>query len=341
MTSLAGANTLGVPADAQDVRRIEQVDDLRTALAEASGPQVLLGGGSNVVLGDHLDGTVLLMRIRGIAAEAVGETVHVTAGAGENWHGLVRWSLGRGLAGLENLALIPGSVGAAPVQNIGAYGIELAERFVGLEAMEVASGRIQRFTAAECAFGYRSSVFKREPGRFVILSVTLRLSDAAETTINTSYEDVAAELLKLGRSRPRPLDVAEAVVRVRRRKLPDPRTTPNVGSFFKNPVVNAEQADALAERIGGLKTYPDAMGIKLAAAQLIDRVIAASDPAWAAPDAPVRVWHRQPLVLTNPGRCSGTEVLATAAEIRGAVSGAYGVTLHLEPDLFGVSTPWA
>ncbi len=342
MTALDALNTLGVPSTARALHRIESSSHLlefwREGQAQGWQPR-LLGGGSNVVLAEEISSPLCLMRIRGIRATAKPDGVHVRAAAGENWHGLVRWTLGRGLSGLENLALIPGSVGAAPVQNIGAYGVELAERFVAAELLDLVTGEVQQMGSAEMAFGYRSSLMKRTPDRFAVLSLTLRL-DGSPHGVNTSYPDIREELARMGRSKlPNPLDVAEAVVRVRRRKLPDPRKVPNAGSFFKNPVVTADEFSALAAGLqpgeSTLKQYPDTDGIKLAAAQLIEACMNrhGARPAWAAAGAPVRVWERQPLVLTNPGRRPASEVLAVAGQIRDAVQARFGVRLEMEPDL--------
>lgn len=338
MADLTALNTLSVRSEARELHTLSSLRDLPAVTVSArEGPVVVLGGGSNVVLAERLDCPVFLIRNRGIRAETRGARIEVTAAAGESWHGLVRWCLGRGLSGIENLALIPGSVGAAPVQNIGAYGVELDARFVALRALEVASGRLMTLTRAECGFGYRTSAFKSEPGRFVIAEVTLSLDETPGSPV-TGYPDVAVELEAMGRRRPRPVDVAEAVIRIRRRKLPDPRRTPNAGSFFKNPVVDGATAIRLSALIPELRTFPAADGVKLAAAQLIDRCrrgASGAVPFWASADAPVRVWHRQPLVLTNPGQRPAAEVLAVAEAIRGAVADRFGVRLELEPDIIG------
>ena len=338
MISLAARNTLAVPAMAASLHRVEtpaqMVQLWRDGQDQGWLPR-LLGGGSNVLLADEITQPICLMRIRGIDATPATEGVHVRAMAGESWHGLVRWCLGRGLYGLENLALIPGSVGAAPVQNIGAYGVELSERFVSASVLELATGVVRELSAAEMAFGYRTSLLKGSPDGFVVLSLTLRLDDAAGTPV-TGYPDIADELDRMGRLEgPSPAAVAEAVIRVRRRKLPDPRVTPNAGSFFKNPIVTAHDYAGLQEKHPALKHYPDPEGVKLAAAQLIEACMNrhGERPGWAAAGAPVRVWERQPLVLTNPGRRSSAEVLEVAGQIQQAVETRFAVRLHLEPDL--------
>jgi UDP-N-acetylmuramate dehydrogenase len=338
LIALSELNTLGVPSSARVLHRIDSVESLldvwRAGQEEGWLPR-LLGGGSNVVLADHIKTPLCLMRLRGISAEAAPDGVHVRAEAGENWHELVRWCLGRGLGGLENLALIPGSVGAAPVQNIGAYGVELAQRFVMAEVLDLSTGTLRTLSREEMAFGYRTSLLKGKPEQFAVLSLTLRL-DASATELNLGYPDIGEELARMGMDHaPGPIQVAEAVIRVRRRKLPDPRKIPNAGSFFKNPVVSTGDFEALAAAHGNLKSYEDPAGRKLAAAQLIEACMNRNGdrPSWARVTAPVRVWERQPLVLTNPGHRPATEVLAVAGEIQQAVEDHFAVRLQMEPDL--------
>ena len=338
MISLASKNTLAVPAVAETLHRIETTAQMMQIWRDGQDqgwlPR-LLGGGSNVVLADEISRPICLMRMRGIEAKPTAAGIHVRAMAGENWHGLVRWCLGRGLYGLENLALIPGSVGAAPVQNIGAYGVELSERFVSVSVLDLSTGAVREMNTSEMAFGYRTSLLKGAPDAFVVLSLTLQLDETAGNQV-TSYPDIVEELDRMGRSElPSPASLAEAVIRVRRRKLPDPRLIPNAGSFFKNPVVTSQVLDELRRSHPALKHYQDANGVKLAAAQLIEACMNRYGirPAWASPDAPVRVWERQPLVLTNPGRRSSAEVLEVAAQIQNAVEARFGVRLQLEPDL--------
>ncbi len=343
MTSLGSLNTLGIPAEASEVHLIHNLASLQdvTGRLRARGEKpLILGGGSNVVLADRIERPVCVLRMRGVHARVAKEAVEVTAAAGENWHDLVRWTLGQGLGGLENLALIPGSVGAAPVQNIGAYGVELASRFVAVDVLDLDTGRILRMGRDEVQFGYRTSVFKEQPGRFVITALSLHLR-SAPTGIDVAYADVAEEIERMGRANSsfstRPVDVAEAVIRIRRRKLPDPRRVPNAGSFFKNPVVPMQTFQSLEGQHDGLKSYPDPAGVKLAAAQLIDRCATADDwpPFWAQPGSPVRVWDRQALVLTNPGRRSAIEVLRVATAIQDAVETRFGIRLQMEPDVLG------
>jgi UDP-N-acetylmuramate dehydrogenase len=329
---LTRLNTLGLRSVADRLVEVRQLSDLaRWHERHGAAPVTVLGGGSNVVLRGRLTGSVLLMRNRGLALEAAGDGIALlTAAAGERWHDVVRFALGQGYAGLENLALIPGCAGAAPIQNIGAYGVELADRFERLRAFDLASGRTLTFDRADCRFAYRESRFK-EPGgeRFVVVDVTLKVARRAEPVLG--YPDIRRELAAMGRSRPSAVDVAEAVIRVRRRKLPDPRRLGNVGSFFKNPVVSATLAGALAADHPGLAMHPVGVGeIKLAAAQLIDRC------GWKGTRrGAVGVWRRQALVLVNFGAATAPELLGLAEDIRRDVRARYGVELELEPRVLG------
>jgi len=335
--STAGAlddlNTLGVRSSADRVVVADSIDALRRVIFEARDeavPLLVIGGGSNVVLQRHWPGIACLVRMRGVRVDAAGvNRFAVTAAAGEGWHALVRYCLGRGLFGLENLALIPGSVGAAPLQNIGAYGVELADRLLSVQAMDVNSGEIRDFDRASCRFGYRDSVFKSvEPGRYVITQVTMELSTQPGPVLD--YPDLRAELKAMGRDDPSPVQVAEAVIRVRRRKLPDPRHVGNVGSFFKNPVVDAGAVAPLRKEIADLVVHDIAGKFKLSAAQLIDRA------GWkGARRGKVGVWPRQPLVLVNLGGGSGTDFITLGEEIRADIHSRYGVTLELEPRILG------
>jgi len=335
-TDLQRDNTLGLPCRAERLLRVRSEADLREAVESSRSSReggrglVVLGGGSNVVLPARLPGTVLLMRTRGIAIEPQGAMDGLlTAAAGERWHDVVRHALGQGYGGLENLVLIPGSAGAAPVQNIGAYGLELAERFHSLRALDLDSGAIHTFDRDECRFGYRDSLFKQPDGsRLVILTLTLRVSRRPDLRID--FPDVVRELAALGLARPEPVDVAEAVVRVRRRKLPDPRRLGNAGSFFKNPIVTADVARRLQAREAGLVMHPAGSGrLKLAAAQLIDRC------GWkGVRRGPVGVWRRQALVLVNYGGATASDLLGLADAIRRDVHARFDVTLELEPRVF-------
>ena len=291
---------------------------------------ILLGGRSNVILPARLRRPVCLIATQGVEIRRDGPDFLVTAAAGESWHGLVKRTLGSGIGGLENLALIPGSVGAAPIQNIGAYGVELSERLVSVRVVDRAVGEVAVLGPERCAFGYRTSVFKSNPGRYAVLAVTLRLNRRHRRVL--SYPDVGRELRRLGWSAPSPRQVAEIVVRIRRRKLPDTRRWGNVGSFFKNPVVGAEEAERLARAVPGLVRHAADTGVKLAAAQLIDLCGFKGHRA-----GDVGVWRRQPLVLVNHGRAAGADFLALAQAVRESVMRRFRVRLELEPTVLSDS----
>ena len=287
--------------------------------------RLVLGGGSNVVLTRDFDGVALLVELRG--RRRVGEdheAVFVEAGGGENWHEFVAWTVSQGLPGLENLALIPGTVGAAPIQNIGAYGLEMGERFERLRAIELSTGDVREFDRDACAFGYRDSVFKREGrGRFVIVSVTFRLPKA--WLPRADYADIARVLETSGASNPQA--IFDAVVAVRQAKLPDWRVLGNAGSFFKNPVVSAAVFDALKVLEPDVVSYRQADGqVKLAAGWLIDRC------GWKGRSIGAAAVHdRQALVLVNRGGASGAQILELADAIKRDVYMRFAVELEAEP----------
>lgn len=323
-------NTLRLPASAEQVVVADSDAAVRTAVRAAidtGQPMVLLGGGSNVILGPRIEGVVCLMRTRGLWVRSAGASwFEVTVAAGESWHGVVRRTLAGGLYGLENLAFIPGSAGAAPLQNIGAYGVELSDRLHRLRAVDRHTGAIVDFDNADCGFSYRDSRFKsQQPDRYVIVTITLRLSSKAHPVIE--YPDIRTELGRLGIRNPTPFQVAQAVIRVRRRKLPDPRQLGNVGSFFKNPIVGKQVGEKLRRLHRDLVVHPAGPeSVKLSAAQLIDLA------GWKGVCRnAVGVWPRQPLVLVNYGAASAAAVLALAAEMVDDISRRFGVTLEMEP----------
>ncbi len=326
-------NTLAVPAKAQhyaEVTDVSQLPALRQFARDRNLPLLILGGGSNVVLREDFPGLVLHMRMTGkTLVQEDRHHVWLRVAAGENWHELVEYCLANEYWGLENLSLIPGSVGAAPIQNIGAYGVELKDVFSELEAMDVVTGEVHRFDKDACEFGYRDSLFKRAgKDRYIILSVTLKLS--RQPHLKVTYPALKEAVGAIPMAELTPVAVSEAVCRIRRSKLPDPADIPNVGSFFKNPLVGLDQFLELQVRHPGLVSYPvDARHVKLAAGWLIERA------GWkGVARGPVAVHAHQALVLTNPGRAPGGEVLALAEEIRHSIAAEYGVDLEPEPRVY-------
>lgn len=323
---LQGHNTLGLPARARFGATISQPDELAPLLSEAAAlglPFRVLGGGSNVVLRPRFDGVIGLMAIAGreILGQH-GEHMLVRVGAGENWHRLVEWTIGHDLPGLENLAGIPGTVGAAPIQNIGAYGCELVERFHALVALDTDDNTLKTFTRDDCDFSYRQSVFKRTPGRFIVVSVTLALPKAWRPNLgypglNTLAADADAKT------------IMQTVVAVRNRKLPDWRQLGNAGSFFHNPIVDASVADRLAAEHPEAPRYPGADGrVKLSAAWLIERCGFKGHRHGAA-----GVSDQHALVVVNHGGATQQQISDLAGEIVSAVEARFGVRLVQEPEL--------
>lgn len=328
--SLRPFNTFGIDARAAALARIESAAGLRAILADAelaSMPRLVLGGGSNILLTRDFPGIALLAALRGIEITSEdAQCTYVRAAAGEDWHELVLWTLARSLGGLENLALIPGTVGAAPVQNIGAYGAELKDFFHSLDAFDFETGRTITLGKDECAFGYRDSVFKHAlRDRTLILSVTFALPTRWRPNID--YADVGQELAARGISQPSARDVCDAVVAIRRRKLTDPAVEGNAGSFFKNPTVTAAVRDALLQAHSGMPGYPQPDGsYRLAAGWLIDQCGWKGRSMGAA-----GVSSTQALVLVNRGGASGADILRLAHAIQADVRQRFGIELEPEP----------
>ena len=291
---------------------------------------LVLGGGSNLLFAGDAPGAVLALETRTITLlEDAGDTALVRADAGVAWHDFVLWTLEHGLAGLENLALIPGTVGAAPIQNIGAYGTEVAEFIESVEAWDTRERRVAVLDRATCAFGYRDSLFKREPGRYIVTAVRFALPRSR--ALRLDYAGIREELARMGVDRPAPFHVAEAVVHLRTRKLPDPAVIGNAGSFFKNPVVDAAQAEALKRGHPELPAWPQADGrSKLSAAWLIE---AAGLKGRREGDAGIS--NRHALVLVNHGHASGGELWGFAQRVIAAVQAEFGVRLEPEPVVVG------
>lgn len=332
---LQALNSLRLPATATLLRMPHTSAELRDVLKEARLrhlPVVVLGEGSNVVLAGDLD--ALVVRYCGVGREIMSESrefIRLRVAGGENWHALTVWTLEQGFHGLENLALIPGTVGAAPIQNIGAYGVELSEFVDYVEIMEIDSGRMRRLSAAECDFGYRDSIFKqRLRDRCVITAVEMMLRRSERP--NLAYAALSDYLLA-DRQQVTAKDVHDAVVELRRARLPDPALIPNVGSFFKNPVVTTAQADTLARDNPAMPVFALADGrIKIPAAWLIE---ACGWKGYTGGGVGVHAGHA--LVLVNQGCHSGSAVLNLAARIQGSVRRRFGCDLEIEPRVYGTT----
>jgi UDP-N-acetylmuramate dehydrogenase len=340
--SLQPFNSFGIAARAQRLARIRSEADVRALMAQPDWdgtPRFVLGGGSNLVITGDIKALVLKVEIEG--TRLVEETEKgwvVEAGAGENWHDFVAWTLAQGWPGLENLALIPGTVGASPVQNIGAYGVELQDRFHSLDAIDLQTGNCFTLAAAQCGFGYRDSVFKHAPtdersfglaGRALITRVRFWLPKSWKPVLG--YLDLERKMAESSIHTPNAQQVFDWVVAIRRAKLPDPVVIGNAGSFFKNPTVSPEQCADIISRDPKVVHYPMADGsIKLAAGWLIDAC------GWKGKSVGnAGVYEKQALVLVNRGGaispCTGGEVMTLAKAIQTSVYERFGIRLEPEP----------
>lgn len=322
-------NTLRLPSTARFFAEVTDEQALVKALnwADAQGLETLIvGGGSNLVLVADFDGLVIHLAIKGRQWENVSEDgATLVLGAGEHWHDVVLYVAGSGYRGIENLALIPGTCGAAPVQNIGAYGVELKDTLVSVKAWDCEQQKMIILDNAACQFAYRDSLFKRLPRRYLIVQIKLRLSRTLPLSLG--YGDLMQYFSDLpDKAALTPLDVAEGVMAVRRRKLPDPEQIPNVGSFFKNPVVSMAEWEQLKAKFPDIAAYPGDSSVKLAAAWLIDQC------GWKGyRNNKVGVHNHQALVLINHSNGTGKDILALAGRIRADVADVFGVELEIEP----------
>jgi UDP-N-acetylmuramate dehydrogenase len=323
-------NTFGLPATARRLVRIASEADVRRVLAHPEmgrAPKFVLGGGSNVILTRDMPELVLKVEVRGFRrVDETPEAVIVEAGAGERWHDLVSYTLDKGWPGLENLALIPGTVGAAPVQNIGAYGLELADRFESLDTVDLVTGRTVTLNRAQCKFGYRDSLFKGPlAGKSLITRVRVRCPKPWQPVLG--YLDLERKMAETGNTAPDARTVFDWVCSIRRAKLPDPAEIGNVGSFFKNPLVSPEQCRDIIARDPHVVHYPMADGqFKLAAGWLIDAC------GWKGKAiGHAGVYEKQALVLVNKGGAIGSEVVTLARAIQESVYGRFGIRLEPEP----------
>jgi UDP-N-acetylmuramate dehydrogenase len=327
---LRNLNTFGIDAAAHAYLPVVDADLLRAVRNDAvlaALPRLVLGGGSNLLLTRDFPGLVLHMRNTGIAiVESDEQATYVCAAAGENWHRLVLWTLEQGLGGLENLSLIPGNVGASPIQNIGAYGVEIKDLLHSLTIYDFISDEISTLHNADCAFAYRDSIFKHAlRNRAVVLNVTFALPKQWQPRID--YAELAKALAARELRQPTPAQISETVIAIRSAKLPDPAVIGNAGSFFKNPIVTVQQRNDLLQSFPGLISYIQADGsFKLAAGWLIDQCGWKGKTMGAA-----GVYPQQALVLVNNGGASGAEIVALARAIQADVQVRFGVMLEPEP----------
>lgn len=329
--SLRGLNTFGLDVRCKAYYHITSEAQLETLVAQgvfSTGEKfLLLGGGSNLLfVNDFFDGVVVHLNLKGRKVHILDENYALfTAAAGENWHQTVLYALEQNLGGIENLSLIPGNAGTAPVQNIGAYGVEICEVLSHVEGIDLITGEKKVLPTEACAFGYRDSVFKRDlKGRFAITAIAMRLT-RNNHLLRTHYGTIADELQKAGITHPTIHDISRAVIAIRSSKLPDPNVLGNCGSFFKNPVVAQEIASELKERYPDMPTYPAEEGVKIPAGWLIEKA------GWKGKRiGNVGMHERQALVLVNYGNATGAELWAHARKVMDDVREKFGIELQPE-----------
>lgn len=328
--TLTHLNSFHIKVDAKyysEVASLQDLRELRDYISETKAPFMVLGGGSNILFTGNFNGLIIKNSLLGIEIiEENDNHIFVKVQAGENWEDFVEYCINRSWGGLENLSLIPGNVGTSPIQNIGAYGVEMKDHFHELEAMEWDSGKMRRFIFSDCEFGYRSSVFKNDlKGKYIITSVTFRLDK--QHIFNTDYGDIKKELEVLGGEEISVKKIREAVCNIRRRKLPDPDEIGNSGSFFKNPIIPAYQFKMLKVAFPDIVSYRvNEDSVKLAAGWLIDQN---GWKGYRSGDAGVHA--NQALVLVNYGNAKGEEILNLSNQIKASVFGKFGV--EIEPEV--------
>ena len=329
--SLLPYNSFHIDVQADHFVAVGDVDQLKQSLQEDPGKSgLVLGGGSNILFTRNVKGWILKMDIRGIDLIKENEShVYVRAGAGEPWHGFVLYTVSRNWGGLENLSLIPGSVGAAPIQNIGAYGVELKDHFYELEAYDRKNKKVYTFGLNDCAFGYRDSFFKSTgKNRYIILNVTFILNKAP--VLNISYGAIREELKQMDIRTPSVRSVSQAVINIRRSKLPDPAEIGNAGSFFNHPVIDQALFLSLSKAHPDLPAYPHEEGsVKLAAGWLIEQC---GWKGYRKGDAGVH--QHQALVLVNYGHASGKEILELGEAVAASVKKRFGISLEREVNVW-------
>ena len=330
--SLKPYNTFGINSRAKYFSTFSSIEDLKEILDSQSplrNSQLILGGGSNILLTKDFDGIVLKNELKGIeiVKEDAGH-IYIKAGAGENWHQFVLYCVNNNYAGVENLSLIPGNVGASPMQNIGAYGVEIKDVFYELEAFHREEKNIEKFSLQDCQFGYRESVFKSKfKNQFVITSVTYRLNK--QPSFNTSYGAINQELERMGAKELSIRAISQAVINIRSSKLPDPKQIGNAGSFFKNPIITNDQFDQLKKQFPSIVAFPSGSDhTKLAAGWLIEQC---GWKGYRKGDA--GCYPKQALVLVNYGNAKGSEIFQLSEEIIQSVQKKFTVSLEREVNI--------
>jgi UDP-N-acetylmuramate dehydrogenase len=327
---LIGLNTFGISSIASEYAEFSIVEDLLSSL-DSQLPIFILGGGSNLLLSEQLEYRVLRNCIGGIEiVDVSGDETILAVGGGVNWHNLVTWSVDNDLGGLENLALIPGTVGAAPIQNIGAYGVELKDVFHGLQAIELTTGQMSELDSEDCQFGYRTSIFKNQyRGQYCITKVFLKLKSNKAHIPNTSYRALENYLADQKIKSVEISDVFDAVIKIRRSKLPDPKELGNSGSFFKNAVVNRAELESLKSKYSDLVYYSNDNDLyKVPTGWLIEKV------GWKGKRiGPVGCYEKQSLVLVNHGGATSTNILDLAHTIIRDVENEFGIKIEPEVNI--------
>ena len=324
-------NTFGLDSMAEiayDITSADQLPAIMQELREKKLDWRVLGSGSNVILPEYLPGATLLMNILNQEIlKSDTQSTYLSVGAGVNWHDLVAWTLENDLPGLENLALIPGTVGAAPIQNIGAYGVEVGEYIDSIEAFDSSTHAFVTLPQEACQFAYRNSYFKQHPNRFIVTKVIFQFPKAWQARLQ--YADLTKQFTGAN-STPSAQQIFDAVCAIRTQKLPDPKVIGNAGSFFQNPIISDAQCELLEKQFPGLVSYPDITGKrKLAAGWLIDQCGFKGKRV-----GPVGVYEKQALVLVNHGGGTATDILNLAQSIQEAVQSKFKVELQIEPNIF-------
>lgn len=325
--SLKQYNTFGIDTNANRFVAVGSLSELKSILVDEKDI-FLLGGGSNMLLTKNIEALVIHLNLKGIVVnDTEKDVVYVTAEAGENWHDFVLWCISQNYGGLENLSLIPGNIGTSPIQNIGAYGVEIKDTFQQLEALEIATGKIKTFTHSDCKFGYRNSVFKNElKGKYIIINVTFKLTKNNHQ-INISYGDIKNHLKDI--EHPTLKDISDAVISIRQQKLPDPKEIGNSGSFFKNPVIGSVLFNSLQKKHAKMPHYVVSENeIKIPAGWLIEQC---GFKGQRFGDAGVH--SKQALVLVNYGNASGQDIYNLAQNIRQKVKDTFGISLEIEVNI--------